>query len=374
VVDLPAFPLTGIFVKEAEPGKRDVFDQAVLMCERCGHAQLEIVLEPFVLYGEQYAHRSSASHLTSSSSDFICNYIEERFAGKKFKNVFEIGCNDLVLLRKMAKRAVHVTGVDPLWRAKQPENIPGNMKIVGDFVENVDFEVLLDEKPDLILSTHNIEHIVNPKEQFSRVFEAAADDAFFVIEVPDMDCMVANLRFDQVFHQHLHYFGFSSLLKLFTDIGAHYVNHTMNWHNWGGSLIMCFSKKQQRRTFDHVRPVTTEEFKKRYALYRQNMRSFRQMIEGMPGKKWGYGAAQMLPSLAYHLDSDLSFFEGVLDDDVRRAGYTYPTVRIRIHAPDRNLSLKDATVVITALDAVRPIMNRLRDLDPRFIATVNQVF
>lgn len=373
--DLPNLPLTGIFVSEREAEKPHGHDQALMMCRSCGHAQLSSVLEPAFLYGGHYAHRSSASHLTPSSTQFITAYLDRMFGDRRFKRILEIGCNDLVLLNKLAPRAEAVAGIDPLWIGKELPPMPDNMRVVGSFIENVDIEQAAGGQPDLIVSTHNLEHLVDPLAQVRRLLDAATPEAVVVMEVPDCDAMVQNLRFDQVFHQHVHYFGLSSFLRLVKEAGAHYVDHTYNWRNWGGSLTVAFSRNSAlARPEPEVLRPSDSVLPERYALFRKRMAGLRDVIEGIPYEIWAYGAAQMLPTFAYHLESDLGFLAGIYDDCPKRTGLTYPTIAARIFKPDAQTSMTEAMVMITALDAVRPILNRLRDFNPKQILVPSQIF
>lgn len=374
--ELPNLPLTGIFVDEVEPGLDDCHDQSLLVCGQCGHAQLGYILSPGFLYGDHYAHRSSASHLTPSSTDFIMSYIGSLCNGRKFGSALEIGCNDLVLLNKLAPIAGSVVGVDPLWIGKSPENTAANMTVIGDFVENVDLNQVFESKPDLVVSTHNLEHIISPRDLLVKLLASAADEAVLVMEVPDLDCMIHNMRFDQVFHQHIHYFNLASMLRLLDEAGACYVDHTYNWRNWGGSLTVAFSKDKSKASArpEDLKVWSADEIYKKYIKFRRHMQEYSSMIQDMPGEKWAYGAAQMLPVLAYHLETDFSFLQGIMDDCPKRTGLTYPTIKARIFKPDETTRLDHASVIVTALDAVRPIMNRLRDFNPRFVTTPALVY
>ena len=49
--------------------------------------------------------------------------------------------------------------------------------------------------------------------------QTADNKTTFFIEV-DLDIMIKNLRFDQIFHQHYHYFNFNSLNNLITSLGC----------------------------------------------------------------------------------------------------------------------------------------------------------
>jgi hypothetical protein len=372
---LENFPLTGIFVEKKEPESRDGHDQSLHMCNDCGHAQLGSILPGSFLYGDHYAHRSSASHITPSSFKFILEYLESNF-GNKFSQALEIGCNDLVLLKELSSRARKVAGIDPIWIDKQPDDLLPNMQVIGDFIENVDLAAQISEAPDLVVSTHNFEHIIDPLAQLKRLLEAASDNAVFIIELPDLHSMVNNLRFDQVFHQHFHYFSLASFLTMIGNAGGHYIDHSINYRNWGGSFTVAFSNNPDRANDLPINIPTANPtwIKDRYQLFKDGMANVKRLIEGLDGEIWAYGAAQMLPTLAYHLETDFSFLTGIMDDCPLRNGKTYPTIPVQIHKPDEKTSLKDQTVIITALDAIRPITNRLIDFDPKFIVNPSLVY
>ena len=87
----------------------------------------------------------------------------------------------------------------------------------------------------------------------------------------------------------------------------------------------------------------------------------------------GFGAGQMVPSVAYHLQSDLSFLEYIYDDHDARDGLHYPYLSPIIKTPEQNFSLENKSVLVTALDHVRPITARLVSSGPQFIYTLGNV-
>ena len=76
VIDLPAFPLTGIFVRPEDRDRYPTFDQGLLHCSACGHAQLREVVDPVYLYQETYTHRSSLSPISTRGNDFFLQFLE----------------------------------------------------------------------------------------------------------------------------------------------------------------------------------------------------------------------------------------------------------------------------------------------------------
>ena len=373
ISDLPKFPLTGIFLKQRNPDIPKGFDQALNMCGECGHLQLAKVLPPPVLYGDGYSHRSSASHLSSSASDSFIDYIDQLAPGRRFNCILEIGCNDLVLLSKLSKKGKQVFGIDPIWIDKSPEP-PANATIIGGYVEDVDIQAELGSKPDLIVSTHNLEHIVDPLALLKRLLDLIADDGLLVIEVPDSDCLLRHRRFDQIFHQHVHYLGLDTFLKLIKAAGGRYLGHSYNYANWGGSFSVAFARDGESDEMPQARAPSITEVAANYEAFREQMSRFGDLIGGVDFPLVGYGAGQMVPAVAYHLGSDLGFLECIYDDDQNRNGLYYPHITPSIKTPSKDLFLGNRGVVITALDGVRAITNRLREAAPRFIYVPTSVY
>ena len=73
-------------------------------------------------------------------------------------------------------------------------------------------------------------------------------------------------------------------------------------------------------------------------------------------KIYGYGAANLLPVLAYHKDTDLGYLEAVLDDDPAKSGLFYGNMPVQIRPSSEITDLADATVLISTPDSVQPIL------------------
>ncbi|TAL19565.1 methyltransferase domain-containing protein [Patescibacteria group bacterium] len=368
VLPLPALPLTGIFLQPGEDRSRyPNFDQALLFCDECGHGQLRFFIDPKVVYGSIYTHRSSRSPIAAGGNDFFAAFVGQVAAGRNFNRVVDIGCNDLYLLGKFRGRAAELIGIDPIWRGKAPPE-SGGARVIGKFAEEVDFEREAGGA-DLVLSAHTFEHVDSPLAPLARALAAAAPGALFVIEVPSLDTLLANLRFDQVFHQHVNYFSLASMSRLIRELGGEYLAHTYNYGYWGGTMLVAFRKPAGRPAPppEFNRPAR-ESIAESYARFREQMDLVRRaLLAARHETIYGYGAAQMLPTLAYHLRSDLSFLAGLLDDDPARGGLTYPTLPIIIRNPADDFSLANSTALLTALDSARPILRRLIALGARRI-------
>ncbi len=106
----------------------------------------------------------------------------------------------------------------------------------------------------------------------------------------------------------------------------------------------------------------------RYAIFRRQLSTTNEVLKSFEGTTiYGYGAAQMLPVLAYHLDNDLSLLTAVLDDDPAKDGLYYWNLPLVVRYAATVEDLEDASVFITAVDNVKPILSKLLVRRPRHI-------
>ena len=81
----------------------------------------------------------------------------------------------------------------------------------------------------------------------------------------------------------------------------------------------------------------------------------------------GYGATNMLPILYYHLKIREAQLPVILDDDAAKNELRFANLNVAIKIPDLPKDIEGKTVVVTALDHIRPIVAKLRQNNPRQI-------
>ena len=363
-------PLTGLYLNSPSKDKKLCNDQALLQCELCGHGQLKNIIDPRDLYDSSYTHRSTESSISSSGNDFFYKYLTEITHGKTdFKSILEIGCNDLVLIKRIQELGATITGIDPIWINKD-FSFNAKTEVIGCFVDDLSQRLDTNFRPDLILSAHTFEHVDRTFEQFSKLVEFAADDCLFLIEMPSFDTLLKTSRFDQVFHQHLQYIGLHSMVSLINRLGCEYVSHTYNHDYWGGTLLFAFRKNKLsvRANNPAFKFTYASETASKFSNFKKKLSQDVELLIGLKEPIYGFGAAQMLPMLAHHLSSDFSFFQGIIDDNIARVGTYLPSISCPIISSASVGNLNEAVCLITAIDSSRPIMKRLLELRPRRIA------
>lgn len=344
IMNLPEFPLTGIYVKEpcSQPG----YDTSVQFCESCSHAQMETVLPPAQLYGKSYWFRTSTSPTAITGIEFFKSLLFGVVKDLATKSIVEVGSNDLYLAKSLAPVCSAYTAIDPIWiDTVLPHDLPNKLKVLGGYVEDCDIP-----KADILISEHTLEHVSDPHMFAKSCTEKLNPNGLLFIEIPSLEHLVHRSRFDQFFHQHLNVFSLRSLTRLFSQYGCELIRHEFNPGYWG-SLICVFRKgglyypKSTISMGDMVH--AKHEF---YGM----LAKINRVIDSV---KAGYGAAQIAPTICYHLNTDLSTFNTIYDEDPRKTGLYYPNLKPQITRPPEEGKLPP--VLVLALDQVKLFKTKL---------------
>ena len=256
VFDMPALPHIGIYLDDKSKASNfPRVDNGLHICRNCGHVQLHKAVSPEFLYDETFTHRTSDSPTASAANLEYANYIKKLAGDRKFKRAIEVGCNDAFFLKSLAGVYDQACGVDPVWKNREHmfgdslnETEKQSISVIGDFVENADFEARIGGAPDLITSSFVFEHIKEPVKVLQSLFSMCDDDALFVINVPGSDMLFNDARFDQLSHQHYQQFTLHSFIKMVEVAGGEYIDHNIYYSVWGA--IMVAFKKRKSATFE----------------------------------------------------------------------------------------------------------------------------
>ena len=225
-----------------------------------------------------------------------------------------MGCNDLYLINKLSNKAKNLVGIDPIWKEKDFV-ISDKVSIFGKFINELD-QSIFNESPDLIVSSHTFEHINGIYEEFVKLVDLAADECLFFIEIPSLETLVKTRRYDQITHQHLQYFSNSSMLSLIERIGCEFIGNKYNYSYWGGTSLYWFKKssknaKKQNTKAPLIKKIITDNFE----IFKETLKVSTHQILALDEPIIGLGAAQMLPQIAYHMESNLEFVSKIYDDN-----------------------------------------------------------
>jgi hypothetical protein len=373
-IKLPAFPMTEIYVAAKPRQPLALLDQAFSLCPHCGHGQLLNTIPAEVLYGDTYVTRTSGSSAKKAIDDFLA-FVLPKLPARPLGGILEVGCNDLYTLNCLADRAESLCGIDPIWKNRRPEKLNPKIRVIGEFFESVDLGQI-GMTPEVVICSHTLEHIDDPVALLTTLVAAATSETQFFFQFPGLEPLVQDGRFDQLHHQHLNYFTLQSVIAALERAGAELLAYDFNFYHWG-ALMISFRKAPVGGARHHARflakrpRLTSALVSQRYLTFKKaclaNDASLAALLQNRP--IYGFGAALMLPLLAYHLPH-LAQLACIIDDDPHKQGQYYINFPLKI-VPLQSLGdLTDATVAVTAINSkqnIRAITQKLIQLNVRDI-------
>ena len=353
VWELPQFPFTEQFVDSHSLANLEVNDQILLICQYCTHVFLGKQYDPQRLYNSEYQTISSKSKAATDATQRLINFARQHIDFSKSTLFFDIGANDGSLLHQIREQgySAQLVGLDPSFKDWDP-------RILGftGFIENFDFSNLPSSGSlRVIFASHVLEHIANPKYFFQLLSDQMTTQDYLVLQFPAIEPIVHESRFDQIHHQHFHYFSWVSLLKALENTELQVVASGMDWDHYGaGNLILA----KQSSTFDG-RSVTRSPWNQPDLMPYSNMNL--SIVRDSIGIYTDYqsaisrvlsstsylalGAGLMSPIIFYHLKESWSMCNGILDDDVSKQGRQYKGIpRLITPVPE---TLEGQTILIS---------------------------
>lgn len=371
-INFKDLPLTESYSKKF---KKNFFktDQVFNYCNKCKHGFLGNIVEPKTLYNNVYYFRTSKSVTSSAGSDFFLKFLNLNLRKKK-QIALDIGCNDFYVLHKLKKTNIKI-GIDPIQKNMNKKNF---FSFSGKF-EDIDLSNF-NKKIDLVVCRHTIEHIVDLDLFFKKLDKDTSKECEFFFEFPSLDLLIENYRFDQIFHQHVHYFSLQSIKKCLEKNGFQLNNFEYNQHHWG-ALLVNFNKKEYKKlknTNNNIlikkkirqsnKNLNIAEIKSRYNVFLANMKNLKNTLNKIEKHKlFFYGASQMLPVILYHLKLNINLVKLIIDDDKSKKNLSYNNIKLKISHLKSNAKVNDLSFLVTAPDNAVSITKKLLKLRPKKI-------
>lgn len=369
IIPLAEFPVTEVYVSEKPKEKMGYVEQGFCFCKNCGHGQILNVLDPQLQYGnsETYFFRSSRSMSGRATAEYFASFVNGFLGEKIYKNIVEIGCNDLYLLKMFRDRANMLIGIDPILKGHEGELSGDDILGIGDFFENVDLKMNI----DVVFCKDTLEHVPEPKEFIRKIVDRCSGETLFFFQFPILEELIKEMHFEQIFHQHLNYFSIKSILRMLDDLGCNLLDYRLNQDHWGSILIFFKKGKSGDKLKAKLWNMTAEEILDRYRSFKLEMEQIRRRLLDFENESiYGYGAALMLPVLSYHLKSDLSCLQGIIDEDESKDGKYYINLPIPIIHRSKIQNAKDFVILITAVFSKmvgRQIVQKVLMMNPKNI-------
>lgn len=205
ILDLNDQPLANSFHNGE---KLENFPLKLLLCEKCFHSQLNVVVNPKILFSN-YLYVSGTSHTLLEYFKWFVNFIERDY----FKNgkILDIACNDCSLLDAFKYQGWKTYGVDPA------TNLIDNCKdknhvLINDFWSSTLSEKI-DDKFDVIVAQNVFAHLDDVHDFLEGCKNVMKKDSLLMIQTSQKN-MFYNFEFDTIYHEHVSFFSIKSMNTL----------------------------------------------------------------------------------------------------------------------------------------------------------------
>ncbi len=390
-VNLGVSPLANSFLLEEELHRMEPFyPLRVYVCEECYLVQLPAACPPEQIFGE-YSYFSSYSDSWLKHAEAYAEHVTERFELRRSSLVVEIGSNDGYLLQFFAKKGIQVLGVEPAGNVAKAAMAAGIPTVVQFFSPLTATELVREGKEaDLLVGNNVLAHVPDLVDFVRGMKLLLGTSGVITMEFPHLMRLVERNEFDTIYHEHLSYFSFMAVERLFADNGL-VVFDVEEIPTHGGSLRIYARHVDDtsKPVGERVRSLRDKEvetglarldyylsFEERVRAVKRSLLQF--LIEAKEERKRivGYGAPAKGNTLLNYCGIGTDFIDYTVDRSPHKQGRFLPGSRIPILAPETIRETRPDYVLLLPWNLKEEIMEQMAfifDWGGRFVVPIPEV-
>lgn len=354
VIDLGLSPLANNLLSSFNE-KEELFPLKMMYCENCHNCQLSYVVPPRKMF-DNYLYKSSTTkifreHFISAADKYI-----EKFNLNEESIVLDIGSNDGIGLKPFKERNINVIGVEPAKNIADFAN-ENNIHTINSYF-NDDLLGIITEKIDLITASNVFAHSDNLEDITNLVFKLLKPEGVFIIEVQYILDTIKDLTFDNIYHEHLNYWGVISLYNFFNRLG--YTIFDVEHIDTHGGSIRVYIKKEKENISNNVFEFIEKEkefglteyntyisFSERINTLKNNVLNNIKNLKDKNLKVVGYGSPAKATTALNYYNITNEYIDYIIEDNELKHNKIIPNVHIPILSKEKlNDGLPDIIIVM----------------------------
>lgn len=346
VLDFGDVPLAGGFLKESEFAHEKFYPLELNFCKDCFLLQVSNVVPGEVLFKNYFYFSSAINTLVSHLADFARETNDRFLKNRTNPSVFEIGCNDGVMLKPFAKLGVRAVGIDPATNVVNSIDSK-EITVINDFFSEPVAEKLYRTQGqfDAITSSYSFAHIDDMISVIKGVKILLKDDGVFVFEVYYLGTLIEEMQYDMIYHEHMSYYSLMALDNFLKRYGMEIFDTTFTPGVRSGAVRFYARNigKRSEAISESVHRMRSDEMRLGYSKD-QTFVNYAKKVLGTrtellkvlddfkkQGKKIiGYGASGRGTTIMNFCGIDGRYLDYVVDDAPAKHGFYTPGTHVAI--------------------------------------------
>ncbi|MBI4450092.1 methyltransferase domain-containing protein [Candidatus Uhrbacteria bacterium] len=346
VLDFGNVPLAGGFLKPEQFTEERYYPLDLKFCIDCTLVQVANAVPGDVLFRNYFYFSSKIQTLVDHSVDFARDVYDRFLVGRSDPSVFEIGCNDGVMLRPLARLGVRAVGMDPASNVVASAQQDGFI-ILDDFFGRESAARVRQQfgSFDAITTSYSFAHIDDMRSVMDGVNAILKPDGVLVFEVYYLGTLMDEMQYDMIYHEHCSYYSLSALKHFL----ARYGMEVFDTHFTAGvrsGAVRFYARRIGKRPepiSDAVHQMDAYEAERGFgrvetflhygakvAKTRADLVTLLDALRGEGKTIIGYGASGRGTTVMNYCGIDGKYLDYVVDDAPAKHGFATPGTHVPI--------------------------------------------
>jgi len=326
-------------------------------CPHCALVQITKTVPPEKLFREYLYFSSFSDTMLQHVKELVERLIVTRHLDES-SLALEVASNDGYLLQYYQKEGIPVLGIEPAVNiarvAQQERSIPTLCEFFGGKLARQLRE--RGQQADVIHAHNVLAHVVDLNGFVRGIQLLLKEDGLAVIEVPYVKDLIDHVEFDTIYHEHLCYFSFTALDRLFQRHRLQIVDvECIPIH--GGSLRIFVSPPaetspavhdllQEEASWGVAQIASYQGFARRVEQLRSDLLALLQDLKAKNKSIAVYGASAKGSTLLNYFGLGRETLDFVVDRSTVKQGRYTPGTHLPIYAPEKLLDAKPDYVLL----------------------------
>ncbi|MBA4243155.1 MAG: SAM-dependent methyltransferase [Pseudomonas sp.] len=387
-LDLGHAPPSNAYLTQADLSRPErYYPLRLWVCEQCWLVQTEDYADSGELFDADYAYFSSTSSSWLAHARAYAERMRETLHLGAGSLVIEVASNDGYLLRNFVEAGVPCLGVEPTASTAAAAERLG-IPVLREFFGEALGKRLAEEgrQADLLLGNNVFAHVPDIND-FSRGLKAVLKPGgTLTLEFPHLLCLIEQVQFDTVYHEHFSYLSLYSVERVLEAAGLR-IHDVEQLPTHGGSLRVHASHQDDSRprsaSVDVLLsteaqaglrdPATYRGFQARADRLKNNLLAFLLEQKRAGRRVAAYGAAAKGNTILNYAGIKPDLLPWVFDAAPSKQGKYLPGSHLPILSPSQLDEVRPDLLLILPWNIADEVMaqnERIRQWGGRFVTAI----